>query len=256
MTKRMMSALVLVLLAALPVLAADEGMKPDEDWVVETYAIQVRSDSIMQFESALAAHVQMHAKAMDPAPMHVFMEVIGPHMGTYYLRSGAQHWADFDNAMHIEGDRDDVMKNIVSLTTSTASSMSVYLPKISNWPHDLAEPELVEVMDFKLKRDKAREFFDILKRMHAAIMEKDPSRHFAWERTVEGGSGPEVTLAIPHDSWADFSEPDPPMHKLLVDVYGETQSEMMWKVVDEAIVDSQSMVVMYRPDLSYTPEKK
>ncbi len=255
MTKRMLSALVLATLVAAPVLAADQD-KPAEAWVVETYAIHVRPDSVLQFESAVKNHMKMHADAGDTSAMHVYMEVIGSHMGTYFLRSAPQHWADFDNAMQIPGDRDDVLSKIVPLTTKTASEMSVFMPDVSNWPKDLPAPKYVEVMDFRIKAGHEREFHSVIKRIHEALQDKAPSRHYEWERTVEGGRGTEVTLAIPHDSWADFKMPDPPMYKILTEVYGETEADMMWKTINEAVDEVESFVVMYRPDLSYNPEMK
>lgn len=245
---------LLLILGALPA-TADEPAKAPEEMVVMTYVIHVRPDSVLKFEEAVKNHMAMHAKAGDPSPSMMYMEVLGDNMGTYVLRSAPSHWADFDNEMKIPGDREDVLTNIVPLTTHTSSHVSKYLPKISNWPEDL-QPKFVEVEAFTLKYGTAESFFHAVKKIDKAIKEKAPDRHYAWEHIMQGADGPEYIIAFPYDSWAAFAEPDPPLYKILDEVYGETDAKMIWKSIGDAIAEEHDLVFAFRPDLSYTPAKK
>ncbi len=242
-----------LVLAALPAAADEPGMARDEI-VVMTYVIQVRPDSVLQFEDAVKAHMAMHAEAGDPYGMTVYQEVLGDHMGTYVLRSFPRHWSDFDDEMEIPGDRKDVMSNIVPLTEHAASHMSAFMPEISNWPEDL-HPRFVEVDAFRLDYGAVDDFFYAVRKIDAAIKEKSPDMHYAWDRILLGGGGPEFVLAFPHDSWADFARPDPPLEKILDEVYGETEAQMLWKMIGDGIEEEHDMVFVMRPDLSYMPSK-
>ncbi len=85
------------------------------------------------------------------------------------------------------------------------------------------------------------------------VGEKELPLQYSWGRVAVGGSGMQLTLAIPRSGWADFEPPKPGIWDVAEEVFGKTEAEMLMSMMANAIVSEKNFVVAHRPDLSYVP---
>jgi hypothetical protein len=126
-------------------------------------------------------------------------------------------------------------------------------PAISNWPVDLERPSLVAVTRYELTFGGARDFVAAVEKVHRAVLDRAPSRHYAWLTTVNGSDGPTMTLAVPHASWSDFEPARPALWQIVEDVYGEAEARSIRDAIERTIRSTSSSVLKLREDLSSVP---
>jgi len=235
--------------------AQEAAQKPPESlaWV---YFVSPAPGQGMKLEAAMKQHYTLHAKANDPWRRNVWEVVTGDHVGSYIIRTGGHTWADFDAEADIPGDREDIATNIAPYVSSVAGAITEWDQDISRWPDDLPMPKMVEVTVYHLKPGAWRKFYMAVKKVHEAIGEKKLPFHYGWEWTASGGHGTEITLVIPHATWADFKGPEGSLWKAVEEVYGETEADMLRGLISKSTKSMESYIVTYRDDLSYVPASK
>ncbi len=237
------------------VIAQETSEKPPESLAWE-YFVSPAMGQGMKFEAGMKQHFLLHKKANDPWRRDVWQVVTGDQVGSYIIRTGGHTWADFDHEATIPGDREDLAANVSPYMSSVAAAITEWDAEISRWPPDLPMPKLVEVTVYHLKPGAWRDFYMAVKKVHVAIGEKKLPMHYGWEWTVSGGHGTEITLAIPHATWADFKGPGSTLWKAVEEVYSETEADMLRHLFSKSTESTESFIVAYRDDLSYVPATK
>jgi hypothetical protein len=224
--------------------------------VAKSYTIDVTPAEVLQFEAALREHLAAGAVNHDPWAWYTWQVVVGQDFGRYVVRSNGHHWREFDARAELDRlARADLMATVARHVVSISSVLDSFEPAISNWPADLERPSLVAVTRYELTFGGSREFVTAVEKIHRAVLDKDPSRHYGWLTTVAGAAGPTMTLAVPHASWSDFEPTQPPLWSIVEQVYGESEARSIRDTIERTIRSAQISVLMLREDLSYEPKE-
>lgn len=245
-------ALALAILTCLASPAAAE--EPPPGLLAKSILLVVRTDRFPQFEEALRLHLSFHRTNQDPWAWHTWQVVNGAGLGSYYLRTHGHQWQDFDADPGLRrSDWADFLANVAPHLETMSSSISTLEPSLSNWPPELARPALVSITHFELGYQSFREFRSAVERIHAALSDGAPDRHYAWTSTLNGSSGPEMTLLVPLASWAEMERRQPTVWSLVEQLYGAEAAAALERNIGSTVRGVSSSVVAYREDLSYQP---
>ena len=251
-----MSRINLVIITALLAVAvAPVGAQEEPAGLIsKSFTVDVKPDSFLQFEDAYRQHLQWHEKNGDGWAWNTWQVVNGANLGRYLLLSHGHRWADFDaDAAMRQSEWADLLTHVAPLLEDMSSSLETFEPALSNWPVELAQPQLVEITEFELSFDGFRDFRAAIAKIRQAVVERDAARHYAWFTTLNGSDGPEMTLAVPRSSWSEFEPRETPLWSLVTDVYGEEEAETIRGVIATTVRRQQSYIVRYREDLSFRP---
>jgi hypothetical protein len=245
--------LTIVAIAA-PLMAQEEGSPP---MVAENFFVTTDPGLALEFESAYRDHMEWHAQENDTWYWHTWQIVSGNNVGQYIVRSGNHAWADFDE--HAEFASDDwahFQSNVAKYVKEMSSTMVVSDPDISNWPDDYGIPTMVDVTVFQVNNEYDRAFYHTIKKLHAAIIDKEMPFTYAWSFVASGGEGPGPTwvMVFPFKNWAEYGASwEPRFWQMVEEVYGDFETDLIRKMMNKAIVHGENYMVAYRPDLSYNP---
>lgn len=253
MNARTWFAIVAVVIGVVqPVAAQDDP----PGLVAKSYTIDVTPGEVLEFETALREHLAAGVVNHDPWAWYTWQVVVGQDFGQYIIRSNGHQWQEFDARAELDRlARADLMATVARHVSSISSTLDSFEPAISNWPADLERPSLVEVTRYELIHGGTRDFLAAVEKIHRAVLDKDPSRYYGWLTTVTGADGPTMTLAVPHANWAAFEPNQPPLWKIVEEVYGETEARSIRDAIERTINSTSSSVLKLREDLSYEPKE-
>lgn len=232
-------------------IAQEEEQQAMLDW---SHWVSVNPGEIQAFEQAVKDHWALHAKASDPWTWEVWQKVVGEGAGVYSIRTGNHPWADFDNETQFKGDRDHVLSEIMPHVKCVRTDITEWDPEISRWPTDQGTPKMVDVTTFHIKPGKKWAVYNAVKKINKVIVDNDLDRHYAWGWTVNGGSGTELMLVVPRNSWAEFADKDPSIWKVAEKKLGRTEVREILDTFADGIASEDNGVYVFREDLSYKPE--
>jgi len=250
--RKLQTVLAFMMLACLAAAASAEEPQPGP--LAKSIRLVVKPDRFPQFEEALRQHLAFHRTNADPWAWHTWQIVNGDMLGQYYLRTHGHQWRDFDADPDLRrSDWADFLANVAPHLESMSSSISTLEPGLSRWPPELARPALVSITRFELSYEGYREFRAAVEKVHAAVSEAAPDRHYAWTTTVNGANGPEMTLLVPLAGWAELGARQPPLWSLVEQLYGAEAAAALERTIGSTVRGISSSVVAYREDLSYQP---
>jgi hypothetical protein len=222
--------------------------------VAKVYRMKVKPGDALHFETAFREHLKLGAQNGEPWAWFTWQIVNGQEFGQYVVRSHGHRWQDFDvRAQHNRLDAANFMATVAPHVHSLSSTIEVVEPAISNWPADRGRPALVAMTRFDLEYTAVQDFVTAVEKIHEAVVEKDPSRHYVWFSTVNGSDGPTMALAIPHENWADFEPNEKPLWELIAEAYGESEAQTLRETIGGAVRGESTYVLQLREDLSYEP---
>ena len=240
---------VSVLLLALPAMAQDEP-----GTLARAFFLTIKPGMTQQFEEAYKQHIAWHRQQNDTWEWHTWQYETGERLGQYLVRTPGHHWEDFDaQAEFSAADTADFSAGAGQYVSSTSSTFSRLLPKVSRWPEGDAMPAFVEVLTFRLRYGASREFNYAIKKINEAINKSDWPVHYAWLTTVSGGQLGTYILVLPHKNWADFKDPEKSFPAMLEEVYGRVEAGKVLKALTKSVLSESSQIARFRPDLSYIP---
>jgi hypothetical protein len=256
--RKLIPVLLLIVFTAAPwcgpALAQEKAEEPPA--VARLWFFQVKPQHFLQFESALMSHMAWHKKNEAKYDWNVFQVIVGRDYGTYVIRSQNLTWEDLDaNAEFFARQVEHFRLNVTPLLQSIEGRLVEMDWKNTNWPDDLAMPKMIEAYYYYLDPEKVEGFIEAQAEFHKAFMEQDWQVPYAWSWTRNGGYVPTVTLIMPRTSWTDFKEPEKNFMEVLTAAYGEGKAKELVAQFRGAIKKIDSMVVAYRPDLSYAAKE-
>ena len=181
----------------------------------------------------------------------------------YSYVAGPYTWADFDT-MHTSGKACDATwhKQANPHLKSEGSAFMVSHPDMSHMPKDSDKappPALIGVVLFHVKNGhEAHEAFtDAVKKIASAADKSNWSGHFQTDEINYGDDGsPDYLVLLPNKDWADVGAmANPPLWKMMENVYGKTEAAAIRKSLNDAIEKSSSHIDSYNADLTYTAAK-
>ena len=209
------------------------------------------------FQAALEKHVKDRIEHEDPWSWGIYQVVSGEDYGDFYIRSGGHDWADFDAydqgfgseaGLHFQVAVGPLVKDVEQWITQEDTAHS-RLPAETEWP----DINLISVTTYHLQPGMEREFNDLIGTIHGAIEGADWPVRYAWADMVAGTGGPQKVLAIFHENWADFEEPETPFYQMLQDELGEDEAQDVMERFGDTFRYVENSVLRWRKDLSIPP---
>lgn len=246
-----------VVAAVAAVLALSLVPAPDAAAQELARVYHVTPKDVGAFEAALSKHVKDRIEHDDPWSWGVYQVVVGKNLGDFYYRSGGHSWADFDEydegfgseaGLHYEVNVAPLVKD-TDLTITMEDTANSRYPSEEEWP----DIELIEVVTYHLEPGMEQRFEQAVGAIHEAIMGSDWPARYAWANPVSGAEGPQKTLALFFEDWADMQEPETPFYEMLQEEMGEDETQEMMERLGNSFRSYESMVLRMRRDLSVPP---
>ena len=255
MSKIRMLLIVMTVCAIVAPLMAEEEEAP-EMVVAKNHFVTVNSGQALAFEAAYKGHLEWHANKNDTWYWHTWQIANGQNLGQYIIRTGNHTWADFDE--HAEFSKEDsahYFENVSRFVKKLSSTLVVVDPDITKWSEDYGIPTMVSVHVYQIKREYSRAAYHTIEKIHDAIVEKELPVTFSWSWVANGDEGPGPTwiLVFPHRSWAEYGESWGDLWKLVEEVYGEYEADLIRKLWSKSVAHKETFIAAYRADLSYNP---
>lgn len=237
--------------------AGAQAAETDNANVVRDYTDVVMPANQQAYETGVKAYNQcMHEHGFKykwTALSHVTGNVY-----VYSYVTDPVEWGDFDTMHATGGACDSVWRSEVNPhLKSETSAFMVVKPELSHMPQGMKlGTGLIGVTYFKLKggHETHEMFANTLKLIaEAAAKSNWPGRYLFSMVQDAGPDSPDFVLVWPAKNWADFGrEVDPPLWKMLEEVYGKKKAGELRKALAETIVTLSSHVDQYNADLTYT----
>lgn len=209
------------------------------------------------FEAALSKHVKDRIEHDDPWSWTVLQVVAGKHLGDFIYRSGGHSWADFDAydegfgseaGLHYDANVGPLVEHTEMWITAEDTANS-RLPSDAEWP----DIDLIEVVTYYVEPGMEQQFNEVVGAIHEAIEATDWPVRYAWVNPVAGTKGPQKTLALFFEDWADMQEPETPFYEMLQEEMGEDEAQETMERLGNSFRSYESMVLRMRRDLSVPP---
>ena len=218
---------------------------------------QVTPTDAGAFEAALADHVEHRIEQGDPWYWTVMQVVSGEDFGDFVYRSGGHEWADFDaydEGFGVQATR-HYAENVAPLVANTrqwvtfSDTANSRPPAVDEWE----DIHLISVTTYHLEPGMQQDFDEVIGTIHGAIVEADWPAHYSWQYMAAGTGGPQKVLAVFHQNWADFEQPETPFMEMLHEQLGEDEAKSVMERLGETYRYIENTVLRIRRDLSVSP---
>ncbi len=249
MKQKVIWSVVLVLFATAigPALLAQDAANN----IARIYVAHVKTGMESLFEGGFKAHVEWRKQQGDPWNWSVYQVVNGENLGDYIIRSGSHTWADLDayEDFLVKGSPHfwaSVGKSVDSLDSYITATDQ----KTLKLPEDFSKINYIVYQHYHLSMEGVFAFQSGIQKVHEAIEKTNWPGHSAWTSTVNGGSGPTMTLVMFHENWASMQEPEKNFFQMLSEGLGEEEATALMGQLTSAVRSEESSVSKRRPDLS------
>ena len=245
------AALVVCPMAAL-------AQDPQPESIAKIWTFIPKNGDQAGFEKAFAEHVQWRRDNKDPWHWDVYVQVDGPEVGAYYARSGNHSWADFDayDASEFVAKASDHWTRTVSPHLDDIhSSITRWLPALSNWPDDAPIYNLFQLQHIQIKPGHMRAYTQAVGTIADALKQAKWPYHWGLDAMMSGGEGPSVTLVLPSMKWADMAEPKPNFYDTMAGVIGEEKAAKTMADLNATVATTKVTIVRRIPELEVKAAK-
>ncbi|GAA4867524.1 hypothetical protein [Luteimonas vadosa] len=238
--------LLVATFALSPLLAAAQENNVSSAWV-----LWPKAGHTEQFEKAIREHAEWRKKAGEGFTWNIYQPTVGDDLGHYTIFSGGHAWADFDKNQKWSMDS----KASAAFNRDVAphvERVSHYFYEneddISYWNVDRQFP-MYAVTRMKLGPGQYGNFrAAVSKAREAATAQKYGGNWLL--RSVTGGQD-DMTLVIPHDSYASMSGPSPTFIEVMAKhMGGQDKAVKNMTAIQSAIEGGDTTIYVFRPDLS------
>lgn len=245
----------LVMLIGIGGIAYAAGM--DKANVVRDYTDSVAPADQVAYEAGVKAYNQCLAQHGVKYKWSAWTHETG-NVYMYSYVTDPLAWADFDT-MHTQSAAcESVWRSQANphLQGETSAFM-VGKPDMSYMPNGTSlGTGLIDVTYFYLKPGHMpyEAFTDAAKMIATAAAKSSWPGSWTFAEVQDGGDGaPDFILVWGGTGWADLNQDiDPPMWKMVANVYGQKKADEIRKTVNDAIKRTSSHVDAYSEDLTYT----
>lgn len=252
MRKLFASIFVLCLAAAI---CAAQNAPPES--VCEVHVNKVKPGMTAQYEQGRAKHMAWHKAQNDTWSWNTYEITTGPGTGDYLVSSCGHAWKDFD-AREKFNVADSQNAQATMGNTMAGETMSYYVLRedLSATPKP-AIPPYFSVVFFYLKPESILDFRSGVKQVNEAFTKTNTPQHTSyWYTLVSGGPGPQMVLVQERSSIGDMAPNSPKtLDDMMKEAYGDQGATTM-TTIRKAYHHTESELLHYRPDLSYTAPTK
>ncbi len=229
-----------------------------QESVCEVHVNKVKPGMTSQYEQGRAKHMAWHKAQNDSWSWNTYEITTGPDTGNYLVSSCGHAWKDFDAREKFNAN-DSLNATTTMGNTLAAETMSLYVlrSELSATPKPGAMPPYLSVVFFHLKPEAVTDFRNGVKQVSEAYTKTNTPRHASyWYTLVSGGAGPEMVLVQERSSIGDMAPmTDKSLDDMMKEAFGDQGATTM-NTLRKAIYHTDSTLLHYRPDLSYTAPAK
>lgn len=206
------------------------------------------------FEEGFKKHIAWRKTQGDTWRWDTWQIVRGEKLGLYYTSTDGHAWKDFDaEPINATEGGANYMASVGDALVSISGSMSVMLPKLSNFPDGEAQQgALAEVITWNVKTGRMGDLMQAIGRYHEAFAKVAPDIKYIWTMSVNGGEDT-ISVVLPRNSWADFEPGEKTPDMIVQEAFGRAESLAVSERFTNSIEGSTTTVWMYRADMSYIP---
>jgi len=251
--KKLFASMFVLCLAA--VMCAAENAPPES--VCEVHVNKVKPGMTAQYEQGRAKHMAWHKAQNDTWSWNTYEITTGPDTGSYLVSSCGHAWKDFDTREKFNiADSQNAQASMGNTMAGETMSYYVLRQELSDTPKP-AIPPYFSVVFFHLKADGVNDFRSGVKQVNEAYTKTNTPRHPTyWYTLVSGGMGPEMVLVQERNSIGDMAPTTPKTLDEIVKEASSDQGTTALSTLRKAIDHTNSTLLHYRPDLSYTAPTK
>ncbi len=248
----------LALAAALLFLVNAKAAEMSKANVVMDYTDVVMPAQQKSYEAGIKSYIQCLEKNNFKYQWSAWVHVTGKTYVYSYV-SDPVEWSDFDSMHASSMACDSVWQSDVNpYLKSQTSAFMIGHEKLGHMPKGMSlGTGLINVTYFKIKNGhKSNEAFKNAMKMIAEAAEKSnwPGYYQVASLSEAGPHSPDYILVWGAKNWADYGKDiEPPLWKMVENVYGKKKADELRETLSEVIVDSSSHVDRYSEEMSYIP---
>ncbi len=243
-----------LLLAAGMFLAPLASAQETKANVGRIYWTWARPGQAQQYEAGSKKHSEFHKMKNDPWTWSTWQVVSGNRAGHYVTGTFGHEWKDFDNLPVAQAEDDaDYFKNVEPYESNWRGEHVVLMPAHSRPPDSTDPYPLYELWLVHIKPGKAEQYLNAIKKIPGAIEKVGVPWHYTFWSVADGNSGSSFYVSFPMKTWAERGENGPSFEEVLTKAYSSGEAHAIMDAISDAEAERTSMLLVYRPDLSYTP---
>lgn len=256
---RILFTLMVVLALSININAMADDHEGPTSGIAETWVVTVDMASQPAFEEAFKAHMAVRAEAGDSRHWDVYTSHTGSSMNTYYIRSCCTQWADHDAYEAWGQDNPNVAadwnENVHPHVANYGHHYSMVDFANSHWPEGTGY-KFVGVTSYEIAPGSGQAFDAAKAELSQAALTggwSETGQAWAWSSSVDGEYS--VSLAIPHENYADMAQPDPTFFEYLSEHMGSAEAaQEAFGRFTAATEGSSYKIYAHRPDMSSASE--
>ena len=244
--------LIAVLMLALPALSLAQE---NSGTLAESWVMTVKQGQQADFEVAFKAHAALRAASGDPRAWDVYSPETGDKLNVYVVRTCCFGWADQDAYSSWTQSTPAVMGDWFANVDPFVESYAHYFSELdadnSNWPTDTGAIRYVGVTDYFPSPGQAAAFDTARKELSQVALNHGWSaagHHWGWADRI--GGEPQVSLAIPFNSFADMAAAGESFAAFAARTMGEQNAMDLMQRFTSSVRRSTYTIYLHRADLS------
>ena len=245
---------LLASIAVVSVMAAVSlAQNAPQETVCEVHINKIKPGMTAQYEQGRAKHMAWHKAQKDTWSWNTYEITTGPNTGDYLVSSCGHPWKDFDSRDKFNVvDGQNAMATMGNTMAGEIMSLYVFRSELSDTPKTTVPPYF-SVVFFHLKPEGVTDFRSGVKQVNEAYSKTNTPRHASyWYTLANGGTGPEMVLVQERNSMGDLGPNTPKtLDEIMKEAMGDQGATTM-TTIRKAYDHTESELLHYRPDLSYT----
>jgi len=256
-TVKIRGILVLFVLAAFALAPSVFAQEQEQEQanVARLYWTSAKQGQTLAYEAAIKKHNDFHRRKGDPWTWRVWQVVSGSQSGQYLHGTFGHQWKDFDNPpVPTQEDDADYYQNLEALEANWRGEHITFMPKHSYPPDDMDTVRpLYLVWRVFPKPGMTEAYLNAVSKIPEAARKAGVNWRYTFWNVADGGAVPSFYISFPLDNWAQRGVQSMPFEEVLMKAYGRAGAHEIMRAFDDSVARETSMVVVYRPDLSYIP---
>jgi hypothetical protein len=249
----------------MPCTAQEQAQAGPQYPLLYTVIDEVDSDKVLDYLTLAGKIAEAHRKHEEGLSWITYTALVGGPNLKFYLFFPMEKWGDVDGWATANSVLDDVLgeeerRNIGRTRNDVADRTRMiirYQAATSNWNSEWesAEPPPYGLfIHMKIKRGRVKDCGPLLREIAAASRSHPDGLHYSTWWNIVGGKNAERFIFAPMDTLAEM-EGRKKLPEILAAAHGaEKAAEMVRGLGDSA--NSESTILVYRPELSNIPESQ
>lgn len=221
--------------------------------IAKIYTLKPKPGMEDAFEKAYKQHLQWHRDQNDTWNWDAWQYESGDRLGQYAIVTSGHQWADFDNRGEMgRADEADANQRLRPLLESVTADWSLAHYQMSRLPAGMPQAQVVRVTEYHLHPGKDLDFAAAISKANEALTKANWGQPVLWTQALTGTTG--VFSAVEfHENWAGLQPAETSVLQALEEVLGHAETSRLAETFWSCQKSSQSYILRYRADLSYSP---